>query len=72
MILAYCDYISHIIQKNLKKNDQEGLIDVVGKVQFDLNPDGTYRSTKKVINLVDKHGTGYTITIEEKRDEHTI
>jgi hypothetical protein len=72
MILAYCDYISHIIQKNLKKNDQDGLIDVVGKVQFDVNPDGSYRSTKKVINLVDKHGTGYTITIEENRNEHTI
>ena len=72
MILAYCDYISHIIQKNLKKNDQDGLIDVVGKVQFDLNEDGSYRSTKKVMNLVDKHGTGYTITIEEKRNDHPV
>lgn len=72
MILAYCDYISHIIQKNLKKMDAEALIDVVGKVQFDLNEDGSYRSTKKVINLVDKHGTGYTITIEEKRNDHPV
>lgn len=68
MILAYCDYIAHIINKNLKKNDQDGLIDSVGKVQFDLNEDGTYRSTRKTITVVDKHGTSYTITIEENRN----
>ena len=72
MILAYCDYIAHIIGKNLKKNDQEGLIDAVGKVQFDLNQDGTYRSTRKTISVVDKHGTAYKITIEEVRDEHKV
>jgi hypothetical protein len=72
MILAYCDYIAHIIQKNLKRNDLEGMIDSVGKVNFDLNDDGSYRSTKKVISVVDKHGTGYTITIEENRNEHPI
>lgn len=67
MILAYCDYIAHIINKNLKKHDDNGLIDTVGKIQFDLNPDGSYASTKKVINVVDKHGTAYRITIEESR-----
>ena len=72
MILAYCDYISHIIQKNLKRIDQDAMIDSVGKVQFDLDRDGSYRSTRKIINVVDKHGTAYTITIEEKRDEHKI
>ena len=72
MILAYCDYIAHIIQKNLKRNDQESMIDSVGKVQFDLAEDGSYLSTRKIINVVDKHGTAYTITIEEKRDEHKI
>lgn len=72
MILAYCDYLSHIIQKNLKKNDVEGFIDTVGKVQFDLNPDGSYRSTKKTLSVVDKHGTAYTITIEENRNDNRI
>lgn len=70
MILAYCDYIAHIIAKHLKKNDIEGFIDSVGKVNFDLNPDGSYRSTKKTISVVDKHGTAYTITIEEVRDKN--
>lgn len=65
MILAYCDYIAHIIQKNLKRNDTEGFVDSVGKVNFDLDPDGSYRSTKKTISIVDKHGTAYLITIEE-------
>ena len=71
-MLAYCDYIAHIIQKNLKKNDVEGFIDNVGKVNFDLNEDGSYRSTKKTIGLIDKHGTGYTITIEENRNDNTV
>lgn len=72
MILAYCDYISHIIQKNLKRNDMEGMIDSVGSVKFDINPDGSYRSTRKTISVVDKHGTAYTITIEENRNEHPV
>lgn len=72
MILAYCDYISHIIQKNLKRNDMEGMIDSVGSVKFDVNPDGSYRSTRKTISVVDKHGTAYTITIEENRSEHPV
>ncbi len=72
MILAYCDYISHIIQKNLKRIDQDAMIDSVGKVQFDLDRDGSYRSTRKIINVVDKHGTAYTITIEEKRSDQKI
>lgn len=64
-MLAYCDYIAHIIQKNLKKNDLEGFLDNVGKVNFDLDENGAYRSTKKTIGVIDKHGKGYTITIEE-------
>ena len=72
MILAYCDYISHIIQKNLKKCDENGIIDSVGKVNFDINPDGSYRSPKKTISVVDKHGTAYTITIEEKRNDNPV
>ncbi len=72
MILAYCDYISHIIQKNLKRIDRDAMIDSVGKVQFDLDRDGSYLSTRKIINVVDKHGTAYTITIEEKRSDQKI
>lgn len=68
MILAYCDYIAHTIAKNLKRMDEDGLLDSVGKIQFDLNEDGSYRSTKKTLSVVDKHGTAYTITIEEKKN----
>ena len=74
MIYAYCDYIAHTIQKNLKKHDVDGLIDSVGSLQFDLNPDGSYRSPKKTISVVDKNGTAYRITIEEvkSRSENTV
>ena len=72
MILPYCDYMAHIIQKNLKKVDENGLIDTVGKVHFDLNPDGSYRSPKKTISIVDVHGTTYTVTIEETRNDNKV
>ncbi len=67
MTLPYCDYLAHTIQKNLKKNDENGLIQSVGKVQFDINKDGSYRSTKKTIEVMDAHGREYIVTIEERR-----
>lgn len=70
MKLAYCDYLAHTIQKNLKKNDIEGLVGSVGKVNFDIKEDGSYRSTKKTIELMDVHGKEYIITIEERRDDN--
>ena len=73
MIHPYCDYIAHLIGKNLKSLDIEGMIDNVGKVKFDLDPaDGSYLSTKKTIAVVDKNGTAYSITIEEVRNGHKV
>ena len=65
--LAYCDYIAHLIQKNLKANDatQEKLLSSVGNINFDLKPDGSYGSTKKTIQVEDRYGKKYLITVEE-------
>jgi type III secretory pathway component EscU len=72
MILGYCDYISILVKRSLKKNDENGLIDSVGMVQFDKNQNGSMRSDVKKISVIDINGTGYTITIEENRNDNPI
>jgi hypothetical protein len=63
--LAYCDYIAQTIQKNIKANDTEKFISSVGRVQFDLDENGSFRSTKKKIQVEDRQGKKYLITVEE-------
>ena len=63
--VAYCDYIAHIISKELKANDAERLLSSVGRIQFDVDDDGAYRSTKKTVLVEDRNGKKYKITVEE-------
>lgn len=63
--IVYCDYIASLIVGNLKANDTEKLISSVGRPQYDLGPDGSFRSTKKVIEVEDRFGTKYRVTVEE-------
>jgi hypothetical protein len=65
--VVYCDYIAHTIVGNLKANDTEKLIASVGRPQFDLTPTGGFRSTKKTIEVEDRFGTKYRVTVEEVR-----
>ena len=65
--VVYCDYIAHTIVGNLKANDTEKLIASVGRPQYDLTPEGGFRSTKKVIDVEDRFGTKYRVTVEEVR-----
>jgi hypothetical protein len=66
-IIAYCDYIGHLISKELKALDHGyyQLIDFVGRPLYDLGEYGQFASTKKTVNVTDKYGKRYTITIEE-------
>ena len=43
------------------------LLDNIGITQFDVDADGTFKSTKKTIEVKDIAGKKYTITIEEAR-----
>lgn len=61
----YCDYISFLIRENLISLDRRGLIDEVGKVQYDLNMDGDKESTLTTIDVLDMQGKQYRITIQE-------
>lgn len=65
-MLAYCDYIAYTIKKNLMNVDEERMLREVGKVEYDLNPvTGSFQSTKKTIEVTDKYGKAYKVTVEE-------
>lgn len=65
--IAYCDYIADLISKELLTLDtsRERLLDTVGRVQFDLGPFNEFVSTTKTIDVEDKFGKQYRITIQE-------
>jgi hypothetical protein len=63
--IAYCDYIAYTISKELKANDSEKLLSSVGRPQYDLTPEGSFASTKKVIMVEDRFGKQYRVTVEE-------
>jgi len=65
--LVYCDYIAHLISKELKANDSERLLSSVSKPRADLTPQGAMRSTKRTIDVEDRFGKKYRITITEAR-----
>lgn len=67
MTPAYCDYIAHLISRNLLKLDtaDENFLLLVGKPQLDLNADGSLLSTKKTVELLDNASKKYRITVEE-------
>ena len=63
--VVYCDYIAHTIVGNLKANDTERLLSSVSRPKYDLTPEGGFASTKKVIEVEDRFGTKYRVTVEE-------
>jgi hypothetical protein len=63
--LVYCDYIAHLIVGNLKANDTERLLSSVSRPKYDLTESGGFASTKKTIEVEDRNGTKYRITVEE-------
>ena len=63
--LAYCDYIAHTISKELKVNDTERLLSSVSRPHYDVTPEGSFASTKKTIEVEDRFGTKYRVTVEE-------
>ena len=64
-LMAYCDYIAHIISGKLKSHDSERLLEIVGRPRLDLTESGSFKSTKKTINVQDVYGKKYRITVEE-------
>jgi hypothetical protein len=67
---AYCDYIAHTIQRDLKFQDARDseLLSSVGIVNYDLDKNGVMLSTTKTIRVEDIHGVVYKITVEQVID----
>ncbi len=70
-MLRYCDFIADRIKKALVASmmdyKEPVQIEGVGKVQWDLDENGSFRSTKKTINL-EINGVGYRVTVEEVKE----
>lgn len=66
-VLTFCDYIAFLISTDLKYFDskQEKLLASVGVINGDFDKNGKFLSTKKTINVEDRYGKNYRITIEE-------
>lgn len=64
---AYCDYIAHTIQRDLKFQDSrdQNMLSSVGVVNYDLDKNGALKSTKKSIRVEDIYGRVYQVTVEE-------
>jgi len=65
--IAYCDYIANTIVGNLKTNDTERLLASVSRPQYDLTQSGAFASTKKTIDVEDRNGRKYRVTVEEMK-----
>jgi hypothetical protein len=69
MLLKYCDFIADRVRKGLVNTMNDSLEPVrlkdIGRIQWDLGPQGEFRSTAKTILVEDAYGSKYRITIEE-------
>lgn len=67
MKLAYCDYIASKIQRYLRTDSysETSYVGDVGKLEWDLDENGAFASTKKVIQITDVNGKLYKVTVEE-------
>jgi hypothetical protein len=64
--LVYCDYIADVALRAFRSDkDPAKIIDQVGPVRSDLHPEGYLLSLKKTIQVVDRNGRAYRVTIEE-------
>lgn len=66
-MLAYCDYVADLIKRSLITMDQrdQHLLSDIGKVKYDLDSYGALISTKKTIEVTDRYGKKYRVTVEE-------
>jgi hypothetical protein len=68
--LAYCDFIAHHIKKALESTHSCSSLDgvvitSVSKVNYDLDSNGSFKSTKKTLTVQDHNNKLYKVTVEE-------
>ena len=64
-MIAYCDYIAHLISTYIKPHDTQGLLTDVSRPTWNLDVDGALSGTDKTITVTDVNGRRYKITVEE-------
>jgi hypothetical protein len=64
-MLGYCDYIASVVSRALRDNDSEELLSAVSRPIWDLDINGVFLSTTKIVGVQDVAGKSYKITIEE-------
>lgn len=71
--IAYCDYIAHLISKEIKNADQGyyRLIDKAGRAYTNIDDNGNF-VTKKTLFVTDVYGKRYRITVEEENETNTL
>ncbi len=66
MSLVYCDYIAHTIKQHILAVDEDKMLASVSPIKWDLHPEGGYLvTTKKTLEMTDKFGRSYRVTVEE-------
>lgn len=65
--LAYCDYIAYLISTELKALDtsSQKLLASVDRVQYDFGYHDEFLTTTKTIDVEDRFGKQYRITVQE-------
>ena len=73
-IIAYCDYIAHLISMEIKNADYSymRLLEKAGRAFYDLGPKGEFASTKKTLFITDVYGKKYRITVEEEDETNVV
>jgi hypothetical protein len=70
-MLRYCDFIADRIKKALMASMTDYMepvqIEGVGRIEYDVDSNGSFLSTKKTINLM-IDGVGYKVTVEEIKE----
>jgi hypothetical protein len=70
-MLRYCDFIADRIKKALMASMTDYMepvqIEGVGRIEYDVDLNGSFLSTKKTINLM-IDGVGYKVTVEEIKE----
>lgn len=63
-MVAYCDYIAHLVQQGLRE-DSESLLKQVSPTKLHLGENGEFISPTKTVMVTDRYGKQYRIRVEE-------
>ena len=61
-MIAFCDKAMHSIGAALEKDEY---FPIIGRTEWDLHEDGSFKSTKKTKIFTDFNGKRYKVIVEE-------